>query len=117
MNLEIEEISMMKQVKKSEWFILDRPLAEPNESWIEGDAYHIERLVNNDGVTVWFGCSVNWKKELGGKWTVLTTNMDAKPLEEHLPDVVYGEDRMFWKETEIPIYEELYLKMRDNGDI
>ncbi len=100
----------MELTSKSEWFVLDRPLAEPNEKWSSKDKYNIERRVNEDGSTVWFGCTINWKKEPNGVWTELATNYNAKPLEKYLPDIVYGEDRLYWKECEMPIYEKLYLE-------
>jgi hypothetical protein len=103
----------MKQISKSEWFVLDRPLAEPNVKWGENDSeYHIERKVNRDGEIVWFGCDINWTKEIDGPWTVLATNPDAKPLEKYLPEIVYGNDRTYWKECEMPIYEKLYLELK-----
>lgn len=100
----------MKIGRKSEWFIFDRPIGEPNEKWNLDEEYHIERYTCEDGQIVWFGCSVNWKKEIGGNWTVLSTNEEAKPLEKYLPEIVYGEDRTYWKECEMPIYEKLYLE-------
>ncbi len=103
---------MMKLDSKSEWFVLDEPLAEPNEKWDSKDKYYIERVVKKDGSIVWFGCSINWKKEPNGNWTELATNHDAKPLEKYLPEIVYGEDRTYWKECDIPIYEKLYLELQ-----
>jgi hypothetical protein len=102
----------MKLNSKSEWFILDKPLAEPNETWGVDDKYYIERAVNLDGSTVWYGISINWKKEVNGNWTELATNYDAKPLEKYLPEIVYGSDRTYWKECEMPIYEKLYLELQ-----
>jgi hypothetical protein len=102
---------MIRLDKKSEWFILDSPIGEPNEKWNTEDKYHIERVVKNDGSIIWFGISVNWKKELNGKWTELTINYDVKPLDKYLPDIVYGEGRMYWKECETPIYEKLYMEL------
>lgn len=97
----------MKLHKKSEWFVLDRPLAEPNEKWNDNDKYHIERLVTENGTIIWFGCSINWRKEPNGNWTELATNYDAKPLEKYLPEIVYGSDRTYWKECPEPIYETM----------
>lgn len=100
----------MKLDSKSEWFVLDEPLAEPNEKWNGKDKYYIERVVKKDGSIVWFGCAINWKKEPNGGWTELAINHNAKPLEKYLPEIVYGKDRMYWKECDIPIYEKLYLE-------
>lgn len=102
----------MKLHTKSEWFVLDSPIGEPNEKWIGSDKYHIERFTKENGCVIWFGCSVNWKKEPGENWTVLSVNEEAKPLEQYLPDIVYGEDRNYWKECETPIYEVLYDEYR-----
>jgi hypothetical protein len=106
----------MKLISKSEWFLLDSPIAEPNEKWNNNEKYPIERAVQKDGSIVWFGLSVNWKKEPNGKWKVLTTNLNAKPLEKYLPEIVYGSDRTFWKECDTPVYEKLYLQLI-NGTI
>lgn len=104
----------MKVKKKSEWFEFDSPIGEPNEKWYN-ESYCIERLTHENGDVVWFGISVNWKKTKNGNWTVLATNYDAKPLEKYLPDVVYGEDRTYWKECDIPIYEKLYIELYDKN--
>lgn len=102
----------IKLVKKSEWLSFPKPFGEPEEEWPESyGEYWIERIVNEDGATIWFGCSVNWKKEKNGNWTVLSKNEDVKPLEKYLPEIVYGEDRWFWKECEEPIYEKLYKSL------
>ena len=102
---------MIKLDRKSEWFILDEPLAEPNEKlFCPKEGYIIERQVDKDGTIVWFGIRINWKKELNGEWTVLAENTDAKPLEKYLPEIVYGGDRHYWKECEMPIYEKLYIE-------
>jgi len=104
----------MKQISKSEWFVLEKPLAEPNVKWSDNDdEYHIERKVYSDGQIVWFGCDINWKKEIDGNWTELAINSDAKPLEKYLPEIVYGHDRTYWKECEMPIYEKLYWGCKD----
>jgi hypothetical protein len=52
----------------------------------------------------------DWHKR-SDPWTVLATNPDAKPLEKYLPEIVYGNDRVYWKECEMPIYEKLYLEL------
>lgn len=101
----------MKMLKKSEWFCLERPIGEPEINWTDRE-YYIERFVSADGTIIWFGIDVNWKREINGPWSVLATNYDAKPLEKYLPDIVYGEDRNYWKECETPIYEQLYLNLK-----
>ncbi len=72
--------------------------------------YMIERVVKSDGVVVWFGLDTNWKRESDGIWRVLTTNENAMPLDKYLPEIVYGEDRMYFKECDMPIYEKLYIE-------
>ena len=100
----------MKLLSKSEWLEFPSPLMEPNALW-GNMPYKIERLVNESGEIVWFGLAVNWKKEPNGPWTVLAINKDAKPLEKYLPDIVYTEDRTYWKECEQPIYETMYQEL------
>jgi len=100
---------MIKLSKKSEWFKFPSPICEPTVKWKEGDIYHIERLTYENGDIVWFGINTNWKKEKGGSWTVLSTNYDAKPLEKYLPEIVYGEDRTYWKKCNMPFYERTYI--------
>lgn len=102
----------MKFVSKSEWFVMDSPIAEPNEIWSKNDKYYIERVVKEDGSIVWFGCSINWKKEIDEEWTELAINEDAKPLEKYLPEIVYGSDRMYWKRCDSPIYEKMYIELQ-----
>lgn len=101
----------MKLISKSEWFEFDRPIGEPDVKWSPNDKYPIERLTKENGEIVWFGYRINWKKEPNGKWTVLSTNYDAEPLEKYLPEIVYGEDRIYWKECETPIYEKMYQEL------
>lgn len=101
----------MKAISKEEWFELDNPIGEPNEKWNPNDKYVIERKINNDGSIVWFGLGVNWKKEKDGNWGVLSVNENAKPLEKYLPEIVYGDDRMYFKDCEMPIYEKMYLEL------
>ena len=36
----------------------------------------------------------------------------AKSLEKYLPEIVSGNDRTYWKECEMPIYEKLYLELK-----
>jgi hypothetical protein len=104
----------MKLDHKSEWLVLDKPLAEPNEKWSGNHKYHIQRVVKNDGSIIWFGLSINWKKEPGGNWTELAINHAAKPLEKYLPQIVYGENRTHWKECDTPIYEKLYIELQNS---
>jgi hypothetical protein len=107
---------MIKLYKKSEWFEFDSPLGEPNEDWTNQGKYLCERIVNKDGITIWFGININWKKEPDYGWEVLTENPDAKPLEKYLPEIVYGEDRTYWKDCEMPIYEKLYLELQNKNN-
>jgi hypothetical protein len=102
----------MIALRKSESFMLDSPLAEPDVRWNPKDKYITERVVDEHGSIIWFGYGVNWKKEKGGKWGVLTTNKDAKPLEKYLPEIVYGEDRTYFKECETPLYELMYEELK-----
>ena len=99
---------MIKLNFKSEIFEFESPIGEPNLRYT--DKYYIERSVNSLGETVWYGIAINWKKVKGGVWTVLSTNENAKPLEKYLPDIVYGDDRTYWKPCEMPIYEQMYQK-------
>ena len=100
----------MKRRIKSEWFILNRPIGEPETIW-GNDLYNIERLVREDGTIIWFGQNTNWRKEPNGEWEKLTTNENAKPLEEYLPKIIYGNSRTYYAPCEIPIYEKLYLEL------
>jgi len=99
----------MKIITKTELIEFDKPFAEPNVKYYN-HKYFIERKVLISGCIIWLGISVNWKKELNDKWKVLTINYNAKPLDKYLPDIVYGEDRTYWEECEMPIYEKLYLR-------
>lgn len=99
----------MERRVKSEWFRFDRPIGEPDVKWYN-EPYDIERVVNSEGTTIWFGRETNWKKEKGGEWTKLITNENAKPLDKYLPEIVYGEDRNIFVKCDIPIYEKLYLE-------
>ena len=99
----------MKLSSKSEWFTLDSPIGEPDVKWEYSYQYQIERVVTSSGDIIWFGLNTNWKKEKDGYWTVLTVNEKAKPLKKHLPDIVYGEDRLYFKPCEMPIYEKMYI--------
>jgi hypothetical protein len=101
----------MKLLEKSEWFAFESPIGEPKQYWNKNNIYSIERIVNKDGDIIWFGISINWKKEKGGVWTELSTNENSKPLEKYLPEIVYGEDRTYWKPCETPIYEQEYQKL------
>ena len=103
----------MERRVKSEWFRFDRPIGEPDVKWYH-ESYDIERVVNSEGTTIWFGCETNWKKEKDDEWTKLTTNENAKPIEKYLPEIVYGEDRNIFVKCDIPIYEKLYLESESN---
>lgn len=92
----------MKLVKKEEVFEFEYSIEDPTIS-----PYVTNRIVKSDGIVVWFGIDVNWKKE-NGIWYVLTTNQNAKPLKKYLPEIVYGSDRTIWVECEEPYYEKLY---------
>ena len=74
------------------------------------DFFNIDERLR--GVETQLATLIAIHKEKDGNWTVLATNYDVKPLEEYLPDIVYsGEDRMYWKECDAPIYENLYLDL------
>ena len=101
----------MKQTRKSEWFRLEKPIGEPDIEW-NNEFYDIERVENEDGTVVWYGQATNWKRVKENEWTVLTTNLNAKPLVKYLPEIVYGEDRSYFAPCETPIYEKLYWEHR-----
>lgn len=103
----------MESVSKSEWFALESPLGEPEVKWNSKDKYYIERIVNADNEIIWFGQAINWKKELNKNWTVLSTNLESKPLTKYLPEIVYGDDRTYWKECDEPLYETLYNNLKN----
>ena len=106
-----ETYHVMKRGNKSEWLIFESPIGEPNIKYTD-DEYYIERKENDDYI-IWFGQSINWKRNKpDGKWTVLTKNEDSKPLEDYLPEIVYGEDRHIFVECETPIYEKFYQKLK-----
>lgn len=75
----------MKRTCKSEWFVLDKPVEEPEIIFNELE-YHIERREEN-GDIIWYGINTNWKKEAEGPWTKL----------------IEGE----FVECEAPLYEKL----------
>lgn len=103
----------MKLLRKSEWFTFDKPIGELDIEYFDSE-YHIERFVNIDGDITWFGLDTNWCKKSGGEWTKLTTNYGAKPLEKYLPEIVYGEDRTYFKKCDVPLYEKLYIELNEN---
>ena len=103
----------IKFISSREWYEFPSPIGEPNEKWVYNYPYQIERVVTHTGEIIWFGCSVNWKKEKDGNWGVLATNENAQPLEKYLPEIVYGEDRTYFKECEEPIYETLYRELKE----
>jgi hypothetical protein len=96
----------MKLHRKSEWFEFSSPIGEPNINWDNNKPYLIERIVKENGTVIWFGCSVNWKKELNKSWKVLTVNKDIKPNSEG----IYLSGRLYFAPCDIPIYEKLYNK-------
>lgn len=110
----------MKAKIKSEWFELDKPIGEPKlvEDYNE-DTYWIERIVNNEGETIWFGQSVNWKKEQGKNWTVLGVDETVEMVPEYKDDKgewqggYYPEGRNIWIDCELPIYEKLYRELQN----
>ena len=54
--------NMRFEVKnKSEWFVLDSPLGEPEINYRE-EQYWIERVVKVNGDIIWFGQGTNWVK-------------------------------------------------------
>ena len=95
---------------KIENFTFDRPLGEPNLEWNQKDTFHTHREQRENGEIVWFGYETNWKKEINSNWKKLSVNINAIPLEEYLPEIIYGEDRLIWVDCETPIYEKLYLE-------
>ena len=110
----------MKTGKKSEWFELDSPIAEPNIKYRQ-DSYWIERLTKDNGDVVWFGQDVNWQKLNGGEWTVLGVDKNIKPIETFyntdgsIDGYTYPEGRQIWIECDLPIYEKLYIDIKKNG--
>lgn len=104
----------MKLRNKSEWFELDSPLAEPSIRWSKNEKYLVERIIDSKGAIIWFGCSINWQKLPDGEWTELATNENAKPLEKYLPEIIYGDDRTYFKPCGIPLYEQMYMELMNN---
>ncbi len=101
----------MKPWTKSEWFTLESPIGEPNIIWDGLDLYGIERLVKHTGEIIWFGQAVNWKKEPDGEWTVLSTDENVKVNS----DGTYPEGRSVFMPCEIPLYEKLYLELKQQN--
>lgn len=96
----------MKLLTKSEWFLFDSPIGEPEVHYREDD-YAIERLVKEDGTTVWFGLGINWTKDPEEDfWRVLSVDESIKEIEPG----VYPEERLVFLPCETPVYEIEYLK-------
>lgn len=102
----------MKARSKSEWFELNKPIGEPEiVPNYQEESYWIERIVNNDGEIVWFGQGTNWISKDGGKsWKYLSEDLSVEPLEKG--GCTYPENRLIWRDCELPIYEKLYLELK-----
>jgi hypothetical protein len=107
----------MRLATSSQWFELERPLAEPEIKWDYPHSYWIERIINKEGDIVWFGQGVNWVKKPNQGWTVLGDDENVKPYETYYNDDgtvsghAYPEGRTIWIPCEEPIYETLYKEM------
>jgi hypothetical protein len=108
---------------KSEWFDFKKPIGEPKEAekWTD-DYYNIERKVDKDGIVVWFGCSVNWRK-INGTWQVLGVDENVKPTKTffdskgNIDGHSYPESRIKWFDCDTPIYEVMYKKLTAGVDL
>jgi hypothetical protein len=105
----------MKFERKTEYFVFDAPLDEPNIVWNANDDFRTSREESANGEIVWFGHSINWRKEPNGSWQVLSINENAIPLEKYLPELMYGGDRLIWVDCDTPLYEQLYLESLFNS--
>ena len=111
----------MEARNKSEWFELDKPIGESNivKSYRE-DSYWIERVVKNNGEIVWFGLSTNWvSKDNGKTWKYLGVDETVEMIPETKNERgewvggYYPEGRNIWLDCELPIYERLYLELKN----
>lgn len=78
----------IKFLSKSEWLEFERPLAEPDAFWIEGEPYKIERREDTETIT-WYGRLMNWVKGVN-EWTMLTKN-GFVPCEPPIYETLYQE--------------------------
>jgi hypothetical protein len=100
---------------QSEWFWLKSPIGEPDLKWESNISYTIERKIDSENTIIWYGKQKDWRKKINQNWEICTTNWNAKPIEKHLPKIVYDSDRYSWQNCEIPIYETLYQNQLKNG--
>jgi len=94
LQLETKKLNKMKTMRKSEVFECEYPYGEPDQKEFAANPYQIERLEKKDGEVVWFGCETNWIKTPEGQWTKI--------------------DGVNLVDCEMPIYEELYIKLNIN---
>lgn len=92
----------MKRTCKSEWFILDEPIEEPEVNWTE-EEYHIERREEN-GTVVWYGINTNWKYD-GKNWYKLKKGNFVKCLVPEYELLKIKMDKVIGNDTTI---EEVY---------
>ena len=97
----------MKLLSKSEWFLLESPIGEPEIDW-KDNSYIIERIVKQDSTIIWFGQGTNWVKKPDESWTKLSTNESVMPN----PDGTYPSERSYFAPCEMPIYEKMYMELR-----
>jgi len=109
----MENKTRFEPKNKSEWFVLDSPLGEPDIDYIEED-YWIERVAKVNGEIVWFGQGTNWVCTPEGQWTVLGEDETVEPTKTYYNEdgTVSGHDypegRSIFIPCEMPIYEKLY---------
>ena len=97
----------MKFISKTEYFKFDKPIGEPDVKFYENE-YLIQRK-EDDKVIIWFGLETNWKYLKSEKvWKKLTTDNNIEPLDIYFPDVIYPENKTYYKECKEPIYETKY---------
>jgi hypothetical protein len=97
----------MELTSKSEWFVLNSPVGEPDVNW-KGKEYHIERIEKGDGEVIWFGCGTNWVKKRGEKWVRLACGNDNTNV-----DGAVHRDGAVFIPCGIPIYEILYDQIKE----